>query len=140
VADSIAKTLDIDAVGSAQPTFAVIRAQVANRSIPTAFRAGWRGDYPSMLAFLEPIFLTGASANDVDYSDRGFDGKLIVAQAAPTMAESHALTNVAQQILLEDMPVVPLWDYVTVAGRSTAVTDVTITWNGLPAYEQIAKT
>jgi oligopeptide transport system substrate-binding protein len=140
VADSIAQTLGIDAVGSPQPTFALIRSQVTDRSIPTAFRAGWQGDYPSMLAFLEPIFLTGAPANDVDYSDRGFDGKLTVAQAAPTMEESYALTNAAQQILLEDMPVIPLWDYVTVAGRSAAVTDVTISWNGLPAYEQITKT
>ncbi|MET0700593.1 MAG: ABC transporter substrate-binding protein [Mycobacterium sp.] len=140
VAASISQTLGIDAVGSPQPTFAAIRAQVTNRSIPTAFRAGWQGDYPSMLAFLEPIFLTGAPANDVDYSNRGFDGKLTVAQAAPTLAESYALTNVAQQILLDDMPVVPLWDYVTVSGHSAAVTDVTISWNGLPAYEQIAKT
>jgi oligopeptide transport system substrate-binding protein len=139
VAGSISQTLGIDAVGSPQPTFAQIRAQVTDRSIPTAFRAGWQGDYPSMLAFLEPIFLTGASANDVDYSNREFDGKLTVAKAAPTLADSYVLTNAAQQVLLQDMPVIPLWDYVTVSGRSMAVTDVTISWNGLPAYEQIAK-
>jgi oligopeptide transport system substrate-binding protein len=139
VADSISQTLGIDAVGSPQPTFAQIRAQITDRSIPTAFRAGWKGDYPSMLAFLEPVFLTGAAANDVDYSDRGFDGALTVAQAAPTLADSYALTNAAQQILLADMPVIPLWDYVTVSGRSAGVSDVTITWNGLPAYEQIVK-
>jgi oligopeptide transport system substrate-binding protein len=37
------------------------------------------------------------------------------------------------------MPVVPLWDYITASGRSAAVSNVTITWNGLPAYEQIVK-
>jgi oligopeptide transport system substrate-binding protein len=36
----------------------------------------------------------------------------------------------------DDMPVVPLWDYITASGRSKAVKDVTIAWNGLPAYEQ----
>ncbi len=137
VADSIGDTLRISAVGSAQPTFAQIRAQISDRSIQSAFRAGWQGDYPSMLGFLEPIFVTGAGANDVDYSDREFDGALTVAQAAPTLAESYALTNAAQQILLDDMPVVPLWDYRAAGGHSAAVTNVTLTWNGLPAYEQI---
>lgn len=139
VAASIADTLGITAVASPQPTLAQVRAQVTDRSIQTAFRAGWQGDYPSMLAFLEPIFVTGAAANDVDYSDRGFDGALTVARAAPTLEQSYALTNAAQQILLEDMPVIPLWDYITISGHSDGVTDVTIAWNGLPAYEQIAK-
>ena len=139
VAKSISDTLGIDAVGAPQPTLTQIRAQITDRSIQTAFRAGWRGHYPSMLSFLEPTFVTGAAANAVGFSDRGFDGKLTVAQAAPDLAQSYALTNAAQQLLFDDMPVVPLWDYVTVAGRSAAVTDVKITWNGLPAYEQIVK-
>ena len=37
------------------------------------------------------------------------------------------------------MPVVPLWDYIAVVGRSSAVSDVTLTWNGLPDYENIVK-
>jgi oligopeptide transport system substrate-binding protein len=60
----------IDAVGSPQPTFAQIRGEITDRTITSAFRAGWQGDYPSMLAFLEPIFVTGAGANDVDYSEQ----------------------------------------------------------------------
>jgi oligopeptide transport system substrate-binding protein len=139
VADSISTTLGIDVVGAPQPTFAQIRSDITDRSIQSAFRAGWQGDYPSMLGFLEPIFVTGGGANDVDYSDREFDGALTVAQAAPTLDQSYALTNAAQRILLGDMPVVPLWDYITASGRSTAVSNVTISWNGLPAYEQIVK-
>jgi oligopeptide transport system substrate-binding protein len=139
VADSISDTLGIDAVGSPEPTFAQIRGEIIDRTIASAFRAGWQGDHPSMFAFVEPSFVTGAGANDVDYSDREFDGALTVAQATPMLDESYALTNAAQQILLDDMPVVPLWDYLTASGHSKAVEDVTITWNGLPAYEQIAK-
>ncbi len=139
VANSIKNTLGIDAVGAAQPTFAAMRTQITERSIDTAFRAGWQGDYPSMLEFLEPLFVTGAGSNDVDYSNREFDGALTVAQAAASLEESHALTNEAQQILLTDMPVVPLWDYLVAAGHSPAVSDVVITWNGLPDYESIVK-
>jgi oligopeptide transport system substrate-binding protein len=92
-----------------------------------------------MLEFLEPLFVTGAGTNDVDYSNREFDGALTVAQAATSLEESYGLTNAAQQILLDDMPVVPLWDYIGAAGHSPGVSDVVITWNGLPDYESIVK-
>mgnify|MGYP002132899557 FL=1 len=139
VANSLKNTLGIDAVGAPQPTFAAMRTQITDRTIGTAFRAGWQGDYPSMLEFLEPLFVTGAGSNDVDYSNREFDGAVTAAQAAPTLPQSQTLTNTAQQILLEDMPVVPLWDYIGAAGRSAAVSNVVMTWNGLPDYENIVK-
>jgi oligopeptide transport system substrate-binding protein len=41
--------------------------------------------------------------------------------------------------MLVDMPAVPLWYTVAVAGRSPAVNGVTLTWKGLPDYEHIVK-
>ncbi|MCW2650242.1 MAG: dppA [Mycobacterium sp.] len=139
VANSIKNTLGIDAVGAPQPTFAQIRTQITDRTIQTAFRAGWQGDYPSMLEFLEPLFVTGAGSNDVGYSSPEFDRTLMTAEAAPSLPESYRLTNDAQRTLLRDMPVVALWDYINAAGRSAAVRDVTISWNGLPNYDGIVK-
>jgi oligopeptide transport system substrate-binding protein len=55
------------------------------------------------------------------------------------LPQSFALANAAQRILLRDMPVVPLWYTVSVAGRSAAVSHVALTWNGLPDYEHIVK-
>ncbi len=80
VANSIKNTLGIDAAGAPQPTFAQIRTQITDRTIETAFRAGWQGDYPSMLEFLEPLFVTGAGSNDVDYSNPEFDRAMIRAR------------------------------------------------------------
>jgi len=139
VANSIKNTLGIDAVGAPQPTFAGFRTQITNRTIGTAFRAGWQGDFPSMLEFLEPLFATGAGANDVGYSNPRFDATLAAAEAAPDLPQSFAIANDAQRILLRDMAVVPLWYTVAVAGRSPAVSHVTLTWNGLPDYERIVK-
>jgi oligopeptide transport system substrate-binding protein len=139
VANSVKNVLGIDASGAPQPTFATFRTQVATRTIATAFRAGWQGDYPSMLNFLEPLFTTGAGSNDVGYSDREFDAALVAAEAAPTLRESDKLTNDAQRILLHDMAVIPLWDFISVVGWSPQVSNVTVTWNGLPAYENIVK-
>ena len=139
VANSIKNNLGIDAVGAPQPTFAGFRTQITNRTITTAFRAAWQGDYPSMIEFLAPLFATGAGSNDVGYSNREFDAALVAAEAAPNLQQSDALANNAQRILLHDLPVVPLWDNISVVGWSAAVSRVTVTWNGLPDYENIAK-
>jgi oligopeptide transport system substrate-binding protein len=139
VANSIKNTLGIDAAGAPQPTFAQIRTEITDRTITSAFRAGWQGDYPSMLNFLEPLFVTGAGSNDVGYSNEEFDAAMIRAEGATTIKDSYWLANRGQEILLRDMAVVPLWDYINAAGHSPAVHDVTITWNGLPGYESIVK-
>ncbi len=139
VANSIKNVLGIDAVGAPQPTFAGFRTQIVNRTIQTAFRAGWQGDYPSMMNFLGPLFTTGAGANDVGYASDDFDRALTTAESAPTLPEAYRLANIAQRILLHDMPVIPLWNFISVVGWSPGVSRVTVTWNGLPDYENIVK-
>jgi oligopeptide transport system substrate-binding protein len=139
VANSIKNVLGIDAVGAPQPTFAGFRTQITNRTIDTAFRAGWIGDYPSMIEFLAPLYATGAGSNDVGYSSRQFDAALAAAEAAPSLREADVLVNIAQRILLHDMPAVPLWYYISVIGWSTQVSNVGVNWNGLPDYENIVK-
>jgi oligopeptide transport system substrate-binding protein len=139
VANSIKNVLGIDAAGAPQPTFAGFRTQITNRTIDTAFRAGWIGDYPSMIEFLGPLYRTGAGSNDVGYSSRAFDAALATAEAAPSLREADVLVNVAQRILLHDMPAIPLWYYIAVVGWSSHVSNVRLTWNGLPDYENIVK-
>jgi oligopeptide transport system substrate-binding protein len=139
VANSIKNVLSIDAVGAPQPTFAGFRTQITNRTIDTAFRAGWIGDYPSMIEFLAPLYATGAGSNDVGYASPEFDAALATAEAAPDLHEADVLVNVAQRILLHDMPAVPLWYYISVIGWSASVSNVKPTWNGLPDYENLVK-
>ena len=139
VANSIKNALGIDAVGAPQPTFAGFRTQITTRAITTAFRAAWQGDYPSMIEFLAPLFATGAGSNDVGYSNREFDAALMAAEAAPDLRQADELVNNAQRILLHDLPVVPLWDNISVVGWSPEVSRVAVTWNGLPDYENITK-
>ncbi|AAS02726.1 ABC transporter substrate-binding protein [Mycobacterium avium subsp. paratuberculosis] len=139
VANGIKNVLGIDALGAPQPTFAGFRTQITNRSIGSAFRSGWQGDYPSMIEFLAPLFATGAGSNDVGYSSPRFDAALATAEAAPDLPQAAALANDAQRILFHDMPVVPLWNYISVVGWSAEVSHVTVTWNGLPDYENIVK-
>lgn len=139
VANSIKNVLGIDAVGAPHPTFAGFRTEITNRTIDTAFRAGWIGDYPSMIEFLAPLYATGAGSNDVGYSSREFDAALATAENAPDIHAADVLANVAQRILLHDMPAIPLWYYISVVGWSSSVSNVKATWNGMPDYENIVK-
>jgi oligopeptide transport system substrate-binding protein len=139
VANSIKNVLGIDAIGAPQPTFAGFRTQVIDRTINSAFRAGWQGDYPSMIEFLAPKFATGSGSNDVGYSSRELDAALGAAEAAPNLQQADALANDAQRILLHDMPVVPLWYFTSAVGWSSEVKNIIVTWNGLPDYENIVK-
>ena len=136
--NSIKNVLKIDAQPQAIATFSQLRQQVNARTIKSAFRTGWQGDYPSMLEFLEPIFVTGAGSNDVDYSNPAFDAKLREAEAAPSAEQSYQLTGQAQSILLNDLPVIPMWDYVANAGEGVGV-NAPMTWSGLADFENITK-
>ncbi|BDH59454.1 hypothetical protein MTP03_43930 [Tsukamurella sp. PLM1] len=46
--------------------------------------------------------------------------------------------NFAQEILLRDLPVVPLWDYKAAAGVGDGIT-AEITWNGRFDFTNITK-
>ncbi len=138
VTNQIKNTLGIDASGAAIPTFKQIRDQVTKKSIKTAFRNGWQGDYPSMIEFLAPQYITGAGANDVVYANPEFDAALNAAQRTTDPNQSYQLVGKAQELLLRDLPVIPLWEYQAVGGRAQGV-DAHLTWNGLPDYTQITK-
>ena len=91
------------------------------------FRTGWQMDYPSIENFLAPIFKTGASSNDGDYSNPAFDKKLEEAAAATDSAESNKLYQEAEAMLATDFPSIPMWYGKTTMGWSDKVTNVKIT-------------
>ncbi|MFI1914575.1 ABC transporter substrate-binding protein [Nocardia sp. NPDC020380] len=137
VANSIRNTLHIDAEGAPYPTFKVLRDQVVHRTIGKAFRSGWQGDYPTMLQFLEPNFLSDSSTNDSLYRNPQFDRLIAAAEAAPTEQDSWKLVGQAQTALLHDLPIIPLFDTTAAAGYSKRVRNVAIAWNGMADFENI---
>ena len=71
------------------------------------FRTGWQMDYPSIENFLAPIYETGASSNDGDYSNPEFDKLLDEAAAATDPAAANAKYQEAEALLAKDMAVHP---------------------------------
>ncbi len=138
--NSLKNVLGIDAIGSPQPTFAGIRTAVTNRSIQTAFRSGWQADYPGLFNFLGPLYGTGAGSNDGDYSDPAFDALLKKGSSADTAAAANKEFQAAQEILLSDLPAIPLWYSNVVGGYGPKVGNVTFGWNQVPLYYAMTKT
>ena len=73
------------------------------------FRSGWQMDYPSIENFLSPLYETGASSNDGDYSNPAFDKLLDEAAAQPDAGRRQAKYQEAEALLAADMPAIPLW-------------------------------
>ena len=52
---------------------------------------------------------------------------------------AQELLDQAQEVLLKDLPAVPTWYRNAASGWSENVSNVTISWNGVPVYEDIEK-
>ncbi|MFC6010137.1 peptide ABC transporter substrate-binding protein [Nocardia lasii] len=139
VANSVKNTLGIDAVATPMPTFKNIRDAVNDKTIGTAFRYGWQGDYPTMMQFLGSQYYSYSETNNVSYNNPEVDRLFDAALAAPSNAESYKLIAQAQTIMLAEMVDIPVFDYVAAAGISDKVTKAELGWNGLFDFENIEK-
>jgi oligopeptide transport system substrate-binding protein len=92
------------------------------------FRVGWGMDYPSPQNFLEPLFSTGAQpplgSNTTFYSNPEFDRLVDAGNVAESNEEAIALYQQADDVLLNDMPVAPMFFTKTQGARSENVENV----------------
>ena len=74
-------------------------------------RAGWIGDYVDPNTFLD-MWVTGGGNNQTGWSNPRYDEIILkLAPAADTQAERYALMREAEAILLDELPVIPLYIY-----------------------------
>ncbi|QTX04248.1 peptide ABC transporter substrate-binding protein [Agromyces archimandritae] len=139
VSNQLKNNLGIEASGVPSPTFKEVRETITNRTIQTAFRSGWQADYPGLFNYLGPLYGTNAGSNDGDYSNPEVDKLLKEGQSTSDADEQNAKFQAAQEILLKDLPAIPLW-YQNVNGAwSEQVENVEYGWNSVPLYFQVTK-
>ncbi|WP_130799137.1 peptide ABC transporter substrate-binding protein [Streptomyces otsuchiensis] len=119
------------------PTFADFRNQVTGDSMTGMFRSGWQMDYPLIQNFLQPLYYTDASSNDSGYSSPDFDDLVDRANSADDEDEAIDLFKQAQEVLRDDMPVIPLWYQNGTAGHSERVSDVKLNPFSVPVYTEV---
>ena len=125
--NQLKNNLGMDCAVVATPDFATLRTSIRARELKGLYRGGWQMDYPSIENFLTPIYATGASSNDSDYSNPEFDKLLADAAAAPSNDEANALYQQAEAILGKDNPTIPLWYQQSQFGWSTKIAEVKMT-------------
>jgi oligopeptide transport system substrate-binding protein len=109
------------------PTFGELRTAVNAREMTQIYRTGWVADYPSIENFLNPMYRTGGSTNDGEYSNPAVDEMLARADAAPSLEEANKLYQEAERMIIQDMPAIPLYFQAVVAGWSERLENVTVT-------------
>jgi len=94
--------------------------------------AGWGPDYPDPMTDLD-LFVTGSGNNDVAYSNPEYDALIKAAKAEPDKAKKFEMMHKAEDILMEDMPIGPLYyryrnyavrEYVKNFGRDSFSPDI----------------
>jgi len=137
VANSISNTLGVKAEGNAYPTFQQALDVQTNDQLTGGSRTGWQADYPSLYNFLGPTMGEGSSNNYSRYDSSAYNSLLEKGQAADTTAEGNKDFQQAQELLLKDLPEIPLW-YSNVTGVwSSNVSNVKFGWDSQPLFYNI---
>lgn len=72
------------------------------------FELGWVWDYPSGYSMIQPLFQSESGANNLSYASDEFDALMNQVETSTDPGEVAALLNQAEQIVLADLPMIPL--------------------------------
>ena len=136
--NSIKNTLGIDAQGDAYADFKSLLGDMKAGTTKGAFRQGWQGDYPSVYNFLFPTYASEASSNYSGWKNSEFDA-LLAGSLSKSPEEALNDQYKAEELLFEDIPVIPTWYANSNGAWSTKVDNVTFQWNSSVNYYAITK-
>ena len=139
VCNDIKNNLGIDCTGNSYPDFKSLRDPVTKKQMDSAFRTGWQMDYPALSNFLGPLYGTGAGSNDSVYENPEFDELLKKGDSAASPEEGIEFYQQAEELLVRDLPAIPLWYSNATGGYATTVDNVKFDVFSVPIYTQITK-
>lgn len=75
-------------------------------------RRGWIGDYLDPYTFLE-LFISGSGNNNTGWSNSKYDELMRKSTSAATREERYEYFQQAEEILLNEVPILPIYNYTT---------------------------
>jgi oligopeptide transport system substrate-binding protein len=126
VSNQLRTNLGIDSISFKSLEFAEYLELLDQKKVTGPFRLGWVMDYPSPQNYLQPIYSTTGSSNNFGYSDDRVDSLLAQGNAAESVTAGIQLYQQAEDLILADMPNIPMWFGKIQGGHSTRVGDVTV--------------
>ena len=109
VANQLRQNLGIEDIQFESLQFADYLGRLDAHEITGPFRLGWVMDFPLPVNYLGPLHATNGSSNNTGYSNPEFDALIQEGLAADSVEEAIELWNQAEDILIEDMPFMPMW-------------------------------
>ncbi len=83
-------------------------------------RYGWNGDYADPNSFLD-MWVTGGGNNRAFWSNAEYDRLILEAGRTPDQSRRYELFQQAEAILMEELPIIPLYFYTRVYALSPSV-------------------
>lgn len=126
IANQLRQNLGITDVKFETLEFAEYLSLVKAHKVTGPFRLNWLMDYPSPQSYLEPLYSSTSSSNRTGYANPAVDALIAEGNRAPSIEAGVKAYQAAEDLILEDMPVIPLWFGKTHAAHSERVDDVVI--------------
>ena len=130
VGNQLRQNLGVDYTLRGDLQFAEYLPLGGDKGFTGPFRLGWGMDYPSPQNYLEPLYSTAAQppagANRPFYSNPEFDRLITEANAAEDNETAIELYQQAEDLVLADMPVMPMFYGVEQGVFSDRVSNVQI--------------
>jgi ABC-type oligopeptide transport system substrate-binding subunit len=106
--------------------FSQFLSLVKARKVTGPFFSSWLMDYPSPHTYIAPLYTAGARTNRTGYANPLVDQHIAEGDRAPSVAAAITAYQAAEDVILDDMPVIPLWFGKTRAVHGDRVTHVAI--------------
>jgi len=116
VGDQLKKNLGIDYELKINLQFPEYLAALGSKGVDGVFRLGWGPDYPVIETYLAPLYGTAGSSNNSAYTNPAFDELIKKGDGAPSPQAGIQFYQQAEDIIVEDLPILPMW-----FGKVTAV-------------------
>ncbi|GAA2911059.1 ABC transporter substrate-binding protein [Streptosporangium fragile] len=142
VANSLRANLGVKVTVRSFEKFATILDELDKKTYGGMFRMGWAIDYPSAENYLTPVFSTVAiktGSNYAGWSNKEFDDLLAKGDSAPTQREGLKYYQKADDILIRELPYIPVYFYRTNAAFSQNVKGVKINLLNQVEWEKVEK-
>ena len=143
ICNYVKNTLDIDAESIPMSTSDEFLSNVDSGKMTSAYRSGWGPDYPSADNYLVQLYdsssADGKGGNSGNYKNPAFDAMMDKALSAPSTEEADKYYQQGEEILLQDLPAIPLRNQNATAASIPAVSGVAFDYGGGPVFTALTK-
>jgi peptide/nickel transport system substrate-binding protein len=123
VGDNWKKELGIDYELKVDLQFPAYLATADAKKFTGPFRLAWGPDYSFLETYLTPLYSSTGSSNNSGFSNAEFDKLITDAAGAKSISEGIKAYNSAEDIVVRELPIIPMWFSKTANVRSENVKD-----------------